>query len=95
MKQGGGGQPAPGRLLDMINKDFGSFDAFRKEFANAANTAFGSGWAWLVQTPAGLKVRAGSNITKHVRRIVYMRIFSDTDHLARASCELIRLLSTN
>jgi superoxide dismutase len=56
MKQGGGGQPAAGRLLDMINKDFGSFEAFRKEFANAANTAFGSGWAWLVQTPAGLKV---------------------------------------
>ena len=56
MKAGGGGQPAAGRLLDMINHDFGSFDKFRKEFANAGNTAFGSGWAWLVQTPAGLKV---------------------------------------
>lgn len=56
MKPGGGGKPAAGRLLDMINEAFGSFEGFRKEFANAANTAFGSGWAWLVQTPNGLKV---------------------------------------
>lgn len=56
MKAGGGGQPNAGRLLDLINQDFGSFDKFRKEFANAGNTAFGSGWAWLVQTPGGLKV---------------------------------------
>ena len=56
MKAGGGGQPNAGRLLDLINQDFGSFDKFRKEFANAGNSAFGSGWAWLVQTPGGLKV---------------------------------------
>lgn len=56
MKPGGGGKPSAGRLLDLINKDFGSFDEFRKQFVNAANTAFGSGWAWLVQTPSGLKV---------------------------------------
>ena len=57
MKAGGGGKPPAGKLSDMINRDFGSYDAFRKEFANAANTAFGSGWAWLVKTPSGLKVR--------------------------------------
>jgi Fe-Mn family superoxide dismutase len=56
MKPGGGGAPHAGRLLDMINRDFGSYGEFRKEFTAAANTAFGSGWAWLVQTPAGLKV---------------------------------------
>jgi Fe-Mn family superoxide dismutase len=55
MKAGGGGAPT-GNLLDLIIRDFGSFDEFRKQFANAANTAFGSGWAWLVQTPSGLKV---------------------------------------
>jgi superoxide dismutase len=31
----------------QINKDFGSFDAFKTKFAEAGNTAFGSGWAWL------------------------------------------------
>ena len=55
MKAGGGGAPT-GHLLDLIIRDFGSFDEFRIQFANAANTAFGSGWAWLVQTPSGLKV---------------------------------------
>ena len=55
MKAGGGGQPT-GRVLDMINASFGSYAAFRTEFENAGNTAFGSGWAWLVHTPTGLKV---------------------------------------
>ena len=60
MKAGGGGPPPAGSAIaEMINKDFGSYDNFRKEFANAANTAFGSGWAWLVKTPSGLKVKYG------------------------------------
>ena len=55
MKPGGGGQPSA-KLLGMIEKDFGSFDNFLTEFKTAGNTAFGSGWAWLVHTPSGLKV---------------------------------------
>lgn len=55
MKPGGGGKPT-GKLLSAIEKDFGSFEEFKKEFTTAANTAFGSGWAWLVKTPSGLKV---------------------------------------
>ncbi|MBZ0171508.1 MAG: superoxide dismutase, partial [Phycisphaerales bacterium] len=44
--QGGGGTPV-GTLADEINKVFGSFDAMKKQFADAAATRFGSGWAWL------------------------------------------------
>ena len=55
MKPNGGGKPS-GKLADLIDKQFGSFDKFRTEFINAGLTAFGSGWAWLVWTPAGLKV---------------------------------------
>lgn len=55
MKAGGGGAPS-GRIGDLINQSFGSYQAFRTEFENAGNTAFGSGWAWLVHTPSGLKV---------------------------------------
>lgn len=43
-----GGSPN-GKLLDLINKNFGSFDSFKEKFSNAATTLFGSGWTWLVQ----------------------------------------------
>jgi Fe-Mn family superoxide dismutase len=55
MRPGGGGKP--GRELgERIDKDFGSFDAFRKELASAATSQFGSGWAWLAVADGRLKV---------------------------------------
>ena len=42
-----------GKLLDLINKDFGSFEAFKSKFSDAATNQFGSGWAWLVNRPNG------------------------------------------
>lgn len=57
-----GGSKAPkGALLEEINKAFGSFDAFKEAFGNAAKTRFGSGWAWLVKTPKGLVVTSTPN----------------------------------
>lgn len=47
MKPGGGGKPS-GELLQLIERDFGSFENFVAEFKSAAATQFGSGWAWLV-----------------------------------------------
>ncbi len=47
-----GGTPS-GDLLEAINASFGSFDSFKEEFAKAAATRFGSGWAWLVKTDDG------------------------------------------
>ena len=52
MKSNGGGMPG-GALADHIARDFGSFDAFREQFKQAALTQFGSGWAWLVMTSDG------------------------------------------
>lgn len=43
----GGGQPT-GRLLEALEKEFGSYQAFEEKFSQAALTLFGSGWAWLV-----------------------------------------------
>lgn len=49
MAPNAGGNPT-GDLAAAINAKFGSFDAFKEEFAKAATTRFGSGWAWLVVT---------------------------------------------
>lgn len=48
-------------LSTAINSAFGSFDDFKKQFAQAGATRFGSGWAWLVKTESGLKVSSTPN----------------------------------
>jgi Fe-Mn family superoxide dismutase len=46
MTRDGGGAPK-GELAAAIEKQFGSFDAFKSEFSKSAGSVFGSGWAWL------------------------------------------------
>ena len=60
MKPNGGGRPT-GELAEAIVRDFGSFERFREEFANAAATQFGSGWAWLVLEKGKLAVTKTGN----------------------------------
>jgi superoxide dismutase, Fe-Mn family len=48
----GGGDPS-GRLADLIVQTWGSIDAFRQKFSEAAAGNFGSGWTWLVQRADG------------------------------------------
>lgn len=50
-----------GTLLQAINKDFGGFDQFKEQFAKAATSQFGSGWAWLVVENGKLKVGGTPN----------------------------------
>ncbi len=47
-----GGAPV-GNVAGAITQVFGSFDAFKEKFAQAATTRFGSGWAWLSVTKDG------------------------------------------
>lgn len=42
-----------GKLADAINKKFGSFDEFKKQFTQSAVTLFGSGWTWLSKNSQG------------------------------------------
>jgi Fe-Mn family superoxide dismutase len=56
----GGGEP-PAALKHKIEASFGSVDAFKKEFAAAAVSQFGSGWAWLVLEDDKLKVIKTAN----------------------------------
>ncbi len=61
LKPKGGGEPA-GKLAEAINKTFGSFATFKEKFTAAAQTQFGSGWAWLVQNSDGsLTIEQTSN----------------------------------
>ncbi|CDX04346.1 Superoxide dismutase [Mn/Fe] [Desulfitobacterium hafniense] len=50
MAPDGGGTPA-GSLGERISQDFGSFEAFKKQFSAAAVAVEGSGWAVLVWNP--------------------------------------------
>ncbi|MEQ9115783.1 MAG: superoxide dismutase [Rickettsiales bacterium] len=56
----GGGRPE-GKLAEMIEKDFTSFEKFKDEFKKAAATQFGSGWAWLVEKDGKLSIVKTAN----------------------------------
>ncbi len=60
MKPGGGGKPH-GRIADLIERDFGGYDNFVKEFKQAGATQFGSGWAWLVVKAGKLAITKTPN----------------------------------
>ena len=56
----GGGEPT-GALAEAITKTFGSFEAFKTLFSDAAAGQFGSGWAWLVVNNGELSVGSTPN----------------------------------
>jgi Fe-Mn family superoxide dismutase len=52
MKPQGGGEPT-GKIAEIINKEFGGFEAFKTKFNDLGAKHFGSGWVWLVRTREG------------------------------------------
>lgn len=69
----GGGKPT-GKILEQINKDFGSYENFVTEFKQAAISQFASGWAWLVSNNGKLQIVKTSNaetpITKSMKPLL-------------------------
>lgn len=55
-----GGAPE-GELADAIVEAFGSLELFKDQFANAAATRFGSGWAWLIVKDGKLMITSTPN----------------------------------
>jgi superoxide dismutase, Fe-Mn family len=55
-----GGAPS-GALGDAITSSFGSFDAFKEQFAKAGMGRFGSGWAWLINSGGKLTIESSPN----------------------------------
>lgn len=60
MSPNGGGAPT-GELAAAIDSTFGSLDAFKEKFSNAAATRFGSGWSWLSVDGGNLIVESTPN----------------------------------
>ena len=60
MKPDGGGQPS-GRFSLALERDFGSFEGFRRTFLEAGEHHFGSGWLWLVHYEDRLRVLTTSD----------------------------------
>lgn len=60
MKPNGGGKPT-GKIADLINTAFDSYEKFTEAFKQAALTQFGSGWAWLVQDGSTIKITKTAN----------------------------------
>ncbi|HEL4101830.1 superoxide dismutase [Stenotrophomonas maltophilia] len=55
-----GGTPA-GKLAVAIQADLGGYEAFKKDFTAAAQTRFGSGWAWLTVVNGTLRIESSAN----------------------------------
>ncbi len=84
MTPGGGGDPS-GDLAARIDRDFGSVDAFKTEFAAAARSKFGSGWVWLVNTGSGLRIvstdDAGTPITDGLNPLLTIDVWEHAYYL--------------
>lgn len=69
-----------GAILDAINRDFGSFDAFKAEFEQKGTTLFGSGWVWLSADKDGKLVitqetNANNPVTKGLKPLLTMDVW--------------------
>jgi len=73
----GGGRPT-GELATALERDFGDFDAFKKQMNAVASTIMGSGWAALVWEPIG-------------QRLLLTQIYDHQSNLAQSGVPLLVL----
>ena len=81
----GGGEP-DGELRAAIDRDFGSFDKFKKEFVDAGVKLFGSGWVWLSRDREGKlfitqESNAGSPLTHGLTPILCFDVWEHAYYL--------------
>ncbi|MCC6915831.1 superoxide dismutase [Nitrosomonas sp.] len=80
----GGGEP-PAALKQKIEEAFGSVAVFKQEFANAAVTQFGSGWAWLAQEGSKLTIiktgNADTPLTRGIRPLLTIDVWEHAYYL--------------
>jgi len=82
----GGGKPS-GTLGDAIEKEFGSFERFRKEFTQAATSVEGSGWAALAfcgqtKRPIIMQIeKHNTNVYPNFRILMVLDVFEHAYYL--------------
>ena len=80
-----GGGKATGVLAAAINETFGDLDTFKEQFATAAQTRFGSGWAWLVIKDGQLEIISTANqdspLTLGYKRILGLDVWEHAYYL--------------
>ena len=82
-----GGQKEPsGALLQQIESQFGSFDAFKEKFVEAGVGIFGSGWVWLSADDKGNLVitparNAENPMTQGLRPILVFDVWEHAYYL--------------
>jgi Fe-Mn family superoxide dismutase len=60
LRAGGGGKPS-GKMAQLIDESFGSYDEFKKQFSTTTVGQFGSGWGWLCLEGGKLTIRKTGN----------------------------------
>ncbi len=75
-----------GKLLDAIERDFGSFDKFKEEFTAKSVSLFGSGWCWLVKNKEGhleivQKTNAGNPLTDGNKPVLVIDVWEHAYYL--------------
>lgn len=81
----GGGEPE-GELRQAIDRQFGSFENFKKEFVEAGTGLFGSGWVWLSRDNDGKlfitrESNAGSPLTQGLTPILTFDVWEHAYYL--------------
>lgn len=81
----GGGKPG-GKLAEAIDKAWGSFENFQKEFEAAGTGLFGSGWVWLAKDNDGKlsitkETNAGNPVTKGLKPVLGFDVWEHSYYL--------------
>lgn len=81
----GGGEPH-GKLKEAIEKKWGSFNNFKKEFSDATISIFGSGWGWLSFDNKGNLIvtkssNAGCPITESLSPLITIDVWEHSYYL--------------
>ena len=75
-----------GKIAELIDRQFGSFEAFKAEFEKKGTTLFGSGWVWLSADLEGQlyitqEINAGNPVTKGVTPLLTFDVWEHAYYL--------------